>query len=224
MRPPFDLYLVTDRQQTQGRLLPDVVREAVQAGVPAVQLRERGLEARELLGLATTLRAITRQAGALLLINDRLDVALACGADGVHLPQDGIPPREARHLLGPDRLIGVSTHSLAEARRAEAGGADFIVLGPIYATPSKLSYGPPRGLEVLRVVTEQVRLPVLAIGGIKAGNVAEVLGAGAAGVALISAIIAATDVPAAARALRQALAASRHAPIGAGHPLVARIG
>lgn len=209
MRPPFDLYLVTDRQQTQGRLLPDVVREAVQAGVPAVQLRERGLEARELLGLATTLRAITRQAGALLLINDRLDVALACGADGVHLPQDGIPPREARHLLGPDRLIGVSTHSLAEARRAEAGGADFIVLGPIYATPSKLSYGPPRGLEVLRVVTEQVRLPVLAIGGIKAGNVAEVLGAGAAGVALISAIIAATDVPAAARALRQALAAPR---------------
>lgn len=189
--------------------MPEVVRQAVQAGVPAVQLRERGLEARELMDLASSLRTITRQAGALLLINDRLDVALACGADGVHLPQDGIPPREARQLLGPDRLIGVSTHSLAEARRAEAGGADFIVLGPVYATPSKLSYGPPRGLEVLRVVTEQVRLPVLAIGGIKTANVAEVLGAGAAGVALISAIIAAPDVPAAARTLLQALAAGR---------------
>lgn len=189
--------------------MPEVVRQAVQAGVRAVQLRERGLEAREILDLAWSLRAITRQAGALLLINDRLDVALACGADGVHLPQDGIPPREARQLLGPDRLIGVSTHSLEEARRAEAGGADFIVLGPVYATPSKLSYGPPRGLEVLRVVTEQVRLPVLAIGGIKTANIAEVLGTGAAGVALISAIIAAPDVPAAARALLQALAASR---------------
>jgi thiamine-phosphate pyrophosphorylase len=201
----FSLYLVTDRQQTCGRPLVDVVHAALDGGVDAVQLREKDLLGAELLRLATQLRDLTTRYGAALLINDRIDVALAAGADGVHLGQDAIPPADARRIVGATRLVGTSTHSPAEAGAAGAGGADFVVFGPVYRTPSKTPFGPPRGPDELAEVTASVRLPVFAIGGITAERVAEVRQAGAAGIAVISAIIAAEDPTRAAQELLAAL-------------------
>ena len=153
------------------------------------------------LALAERLVQIVKSVGGLLLINDRIDVALAVGASGVHLSQQGFPPAVARRLLGPTRLLGVSCHSLAEAEEAQEGGADFVLLGPIFYTPSKASYGPPLGLELLGQVRPRIRLPIFAIGGISAANWPEALAAGADGVAVISAVMAAPDVSAAVKAL-----------------------
>lgn len=201
----FSLYLVTDRHQTRGRPLTEMVEACLKAGVRGVQLREKDLPIKGLFAMALELRALTHQHGAKLLINDRVDVALGVRADGVHLPQDGIPPSAVRKLVGPDLLIGASTHSLAEARDAETEGADFVVLGPVFETPSKLRYGPPVGIEALRQVARELSIPVFAIGGIDAGRVPEVLGAGAHGVAVISALLAPDDPGIAARALLAAL-------------------
>src|SRR5437879_5942047 len=145
-RVDFSLYLVTDRHQTCGRPLQDVVSAALRAGVRAVQLREKDLPTRPLLALARELTDLARSYDARMLVNDRVDVCLAAGSDGTHLPAAGLRPAPARRVLGPDRLIGVSAHSADEAARAETDGADFIVLGPIFATPSKRGFGPPIGL------------------------------------------------------------------------------
>jgi thiamine-phosphate pyrophosphorylase len=198
----WGLYVISDRAQTQGRSLEEVVGACIQGGARVFQLREKDLEARELAALAERLLRFITPAGGLLLINDRVDVALAVGANGAHLSQRGLPPAAARSLLGPTRLLGVSCHSLAEANEAEQGGADFIVLGPIFYTPSKTLYGPPVGLDMLREVRPRIRIPIFAIGGITAANRAEVLAAGADGIAVISAVMAAPDVSAAVRALR----------------------
>jgi len=200
MRPrDWRVYLVTDLTQTAGRPLLEVVAAALRGGVGAVQLRERDLATRELLALAVELRAMTRAAGAALLINDRIDVALACDADGVHLPSHSFAVAEARALLGPDRLIGVSTHSPAEL--AAAAGADFAVFGPLYDTPSKRAYGPPLGLDGLRAARAAAPLPLFAIGGIDAARAADARAAGADGVAVIRAVLAAADPTAAAASL-----------------------
>ncbi|HEU5395449.1 MAG TPA: thiamine phosphate synthase, partial [Candidatus Methylomirabilis sp.] len=173
------------------------------------QLREKDLPARDLCRLAEDLLVLTRAAGALLLINDRLDVALGVGADGVHLTRRSLPPAAVRPLLRPGMLLGVSCHSREEAVEAVQGGADFVLLGPIFATPSKAPYGPPARLDLIRRVRPAVPCPLLGVGGITAANAAEVLAAGADGVAAISAVMAAPDVRAATRAL---LAAVRRAP------------
>src|SRR5512143_1203147 len=206
-RPPRDwgVYLVTDRTHTNGRPLLDVVTAALRGGVGAVQVRERGLTTRALLELAIALRAATRAAGAALLINDRIDVALACDADGVHLPGHSFAVEEARALLGPQRLIGVSTHHPHEVAAAAAAGADFAVFGPIFATPSKAAYGPPLGLDALPRARAAAPLPLFAIGGIEAGNADAVRARGADGVAVIRAVLAAEDPAAAAAVLRAAL-------------------
>ena len=201
----FSLYLVTDRQRTAGRPLLEVVEAALQGGVDAVQLREKDLPAAALFALATHLRDLTRRYGARLLINDRIDIALAVGADGVHLPVDSFAPADARRLLGPDALIGVSTHSVEQARAAAAGGADFIVFGPVFDTPLKRAFGTPLGLDALAHVTGAVRVPVLAIGGLTADRVASVRQRGAHGVAVVAAILAADDPRMAAAALRAEL-------------------
>lgn len=195
------VYLVTDRAQTDGRPLLDVVTAALRGGVGAVQLRERGLETRALLDLATALRSATRAAGAALLINDRIDVALACDADGVHLPGHSFTVADARTLLGPRRLIGVSTHHPEEVVAAAAAGADFAVFGPLFATPSKAPFGPPLGLDALRAARAATALPLFGIGGIDPGNAAAVRTAGADGIAVIRAVLAAADPTAAAAAL-----------------------
>ena len=195
----FHLYFVTDRKQTADRLLIDVIHAALDGGVRAVQLREKDLEGRELYDLAEQLRELTTRYQARLLINDRIDVALAVEADGVHLGQNSFPVEEARILIGPDKLIGVSTHSQQEI--TDAQGADFIVFGPVYYTPSKAAYGEPQGLNHLREAISQSSAPVLAIGGIKTERVAEVLETGAHGVAMISAISTAADPAHAAQEL-----------------------
>ena len=199
----FNLYFVTDRKQTANRPLADVVQAALDGGVRAVQLREKDLEGRELYALAERLRALTRRYQARLLVNDRLDVALAVEADGVHLGQNSFAVKDARRLLGAEKLIGVSTHSQHEIAAAQE--ADFLVFGPVYYTPSKAAYGEPQGLDRLRAAVAHSAVPVFAIGGIKTGRVAEVLETGAHGIAMISAISAATDPAQAAQALLQQL-------------------
>ncbi len=205
----WGLYLVTDRHQTQGRDLVEVVGSALRAGVRAVQLREKDLATRELYHLAGKLLAMTRAAGAALLINDRVDVAMALGADGVQLTRRSLPPREARDLLGPAKLIGISCHSPAELQEAVDAAVDFIVLGPIFETPSKAAFGPPLATTALRRGRATTSLPILAIGGIHHARIAEVLAAGADGVAVISAVMVAPDPGAATSELLAAVAACR---------------
>ena len=197
----FRLYFVTDRKQTANRPLVDVVQAALDGGVRAIQVREKDLEGRELYELAEQLRALTMRYQAQLLINDRIDVALAVEADGVHLGHNSFSVKDARRLLGTEKLIGVSTHSQQEITAARE--ADFIAFGPVYYTPSKAAYGEPQGLNRLREAVSQSAVPVFAIGGIKADRVAEVLETGAHGIAMISALSAATDPAQAARDIFQ---------------------
>lgn len=201
----FRLYLVTDRQQTKGRPLLEVIEECLGAGVKAVQLREKDLSATELLALAQPLRERTRRVGARLFINDRVDVALAVEADGVQRGHTSLPVRLMRTVVGNRLLIGASVHSLEEALAAQREGADFLLFGPVYDTPSKRAYGAPHGVEALGRVVEAVSIPVLAIGGITPERVHEVKKSGAHGVAVISAILA-TERPAeATKAFLEAL-------------------
>jgi thiamine-phosphate pyrophosphorylase len=189
----FRLYLITDRMQTAGRLLPAVVADALRGGLRAVQLREKDLTAGQLFELAVELRKITREYGAKLLINDRIDVALAVAADGVHLGKASLPVPVARHILGNERLIGYSAHSVEEAIQAQQGGADFVTLGPVNHTHSKAQFGEPLGVSVLFDAIRVLTIPVFALGGVNRTSVAEVLSSGTHGVALISAIMAAPN-------------------------------
>jgi thiamine-phosphate pyrophosphorylase len=202
----FRLLLVTDRHQVQGRSLSTVLSEAIMAGVPAVQLRERDLPTGELLSLAQEIRSITAPRAVPLLINDRVDLMMALNLDGVHLRANSLPITAVRRLAGVDRLIGISTHSLAEVREANRDGADYVVFGPIFDTPSKRSFGSPVGLEQLAEVCRLSAVPVFAIGGITCASVPDVRRAGAHGVAVIGAILARDDVAAATRELAAALA------------------
>ncbi|MDI6895336.1 MAG: thiamine phosphate synthase [Bacillota bacterium] len=200
----FDLtlYLVTDRRQSGGRPLEEIVRAAIAGGVTTVQLREKDISTREYVALARTLREITGEAGVTFIVNDRVDVALAADADGVHVGQEDMPAALARGLIGPDRILGVTAASEAEARRAQGDGADYVGCNAVFATPSKTDTGPPLGLEGLRRLAQAVSIPVVAIGGINAGNAAEVMACGVAGIAVVSALMSAPDVTAAARQLR----------------------
>lgn len=209
IRSKLRLYLVTDRHQTGGRPLLACVEAALRGGVRAVQLREKDLGTRDLLALALEMRELTRRHDSLLLINDRIDVALACQADGVHLPLSSFGPTEARALLGSDRLIGVSTHTESELLPVAAEGADFAVFGPVFDTPSKRPYGPPLGLPALERAARVVRIPVLAIGGITADRLPEVLQTGAAGAAIIRALLEASDPERAARSFIERLSGVR---------------
>lgn len=199
----FKIYLITDRK-VATKPLPEAVRLALEGGVRAVQLREKDLPIRALLVLAQELRSITREYGAKLFINDRVDVAVAVDADGVHLGHRSMPPEGARRVVGKDMLIGVSTHSLEEAKAAEAGGADFITFGPIFETPSKAKYGHPMGLDAIKTLIADVSIPIFAIGGIHGGNIQQVILSGAAGVAMISAIFSSPDIRTAASKFAQA--------------------
>jgi thiamine-phosphate pyrophosphorylase len=174
---------------------------ALAAGVDAVQLRDHGAPGGTLLAAALALRAMTRQYGARLLVNDRLDVARAAGADGAHLPAASFSLADARRLLGPSALIGRSTHAPEEAIAAGRAGADYVVLGPIFATPSKAAYGAPLGLEALAVAGAACPVPVVAIGGITPERAAEARAAGARGVAVVRAVLDAAAPGAAAAAL-----------------------
>jgi thiamine-phosphate pyrophosphorylase len=187
----FDLYLVTDRNQTSGRDLLWVLQQALDGGVKAIQLREKDLPGRDLFSLAERLRTLCQAYEAALFINDRVDVALAVDAAGVQLSMTSLPALTARALLGPQKIIGVSTHALQEAKEAEKNGADFVLFGPVYFTASKAAYGAPQGLPALKTIVDNISLPIYAIGGIKSENIESVMKTGVRGVALISAIVGA---------------------------------
>ena len=195
------LYLLTDRHHTLHRSLPSVVTQAVEAGVRMVQIRERDLGTHDLISLSHRLLPLIRHNHAKVLLNDRIDLVIALGADGVHLRADSLPVTVARRLLGPEHLIGISTHSVEEARIAEGEGADFIVLGPIFDTPSKRPYGSPLGIGILHEACRTIPLPIFAIGGITATRIPHVLSSGAYGVAVISSILQSPSIPDAAREL-----------------------
>lgn len=191
----FKLYLVTDRKlfsDNQGLLT--AVEEALKGGIKAVQLREKDLGVRELLALAYRLRELTERYGALLFINDRVDVAVAVKADGVHLGQESIPAYAAKKVSRGGLIVGVSAHSLEEAVEAEKDRADFITLGPIFHTPSKTGYGEPLGLDILKKVSSELSIPVFAIGGIKLEKLKELQANGAKGAAVISAILCSDNI------------------------------
>jgi thiamine-phosphate pyrophosphorylase len=199
------LTLVTDRTQTRGRDLAALVLECLDAGLPAVQVREKDLSAAELAALCRRLRPPTRERGALLIVNDRADVALAVGADAVQRTHASLTVAEIRSVVDKRARIAASTHALQDALSAEADGADWIVFGPVYDTASKRQYGAPQGLARLRDVASAVRIPVIAIGGVTPERVAEVRDAGAHGVAAISAILSADSPAAATRRFLDAL-------------------
>ena len=200
----FDLYLVTDRNQTGGRDLLWVLEQALDGGVKAIQLREKDLSGRDLFSLAERSHKLCQAYDAALFINDRVDVAMAVDAAGVQLSQTSLPVITTRALLGPQKIIGVSTHSLREAKEAEQNGADFVLFGPVYFTASKAAYGAPQGLPALKTIVDNISLPVYAIGGIKPENIESTKKLGVRGVALISAIVSAeSPKETAAKILRQ---------------------
>ena len=210
-RIDYSLYLVTDRALARGRPLADVVRAAVAGGVTCVQLREKEASAREFVAAARELLALLRPLGVPLIVNDRIDVALAAGADGVHVGQQDLSVADARRLGPPGWIVGVSAESVADAARAERDGADYVGASPVFATPTKADHAPPLGLAGLRALRAATKLPLVAIGGLHAGNARETIRAGADGLAVVSAIVAADDPRAAAAELRREIAAAKGA-------------
>jgi thiamine-phosphate pyrophosphorylase len=205
--PPVDfrLLVVTDRHQTKGRPLVSLLQRALSAAPPAIQLRERDLSARELVTLAREVQALTASRRSQLLINDRIDVALALEGVGVHLRSNSLPVSVARELLGPQRLLGISVHTVDEGLLAQSQGADYIVLGPIYETPSKQVFGPPLGIHTLEKACRLIRIPSIGIGGVTAARAREMRCAGAFGAAVITAILGADDIESATRELLDAV-------------------
>jgi len=211
MRLPIPcLTLITDRRLCQGLSLEAAVVRAVGGGVNVVQLREKDLAAAQLVPLADRLRAIT-QDKALLIVNTRLDVALVCGADGVHLPERGPSVAATHRLAGDGFIIGRSVHSAEEAAKAQEEGADYVQVGAIF--PSRSHPGQtPAGLGLLETVAARVTIPIVAVGGITAGNVGQVMQAGARGIAVISAILDSSSPGAATRRLAEAMVEAAAAP------------
>lgn len=191
----FRLYLITDRKLvTRHASRVTSVRNALKGGVKAVQLREKDLDTRPLLALAYKMRKLTEEHKAKLFINDRFDIALAVGADGVHMTQTSIPVSRVRETVGKRLLIGASTHSLKEAKEAERGGADFITFGPVFKTPSKLKYGKPLGIDALKQAGRKINIPVFAIGGINTNRIKNIKESGVHGIAMIRNILASDNI------------------------------
>jgi thiamine-phosphate pyrophosphorylase len=199
------LYLVTSQVLSAGRSTEDIVEAALRAGVRLIQLREKGLPLRDLLRLADRVRQLTRAAGALMIVNDRLDVALAVGADGVHLGQEDLPVERARQVA-PDLILGASSHSVEEARAAEAEGASYVNIGPLFPTRTKEWTSDFLGLEGLTRIAPVLGVPFTVMGGIKEHHIPDLRRAGAHTLAVVTAITAADDPERAACALLKALA------------------
>ena len=199
----YELYVITDEAIAGGLPHAEIARRAIAGGADVIQLREKECGCPELNRIGRTLCEITRKTGTLFIVNDRLDVALACGADGVHLGQDDIRVGVARQIAPPGFIIGVSVGTVDEAVMAEQAGADYLALSPVFSTASKNNAGTGRGLGVLREIRRNVSVPVIAIGGINRDNVRDVIAAGADGVAVISVVVGSPDITAAARELKK---------------------
>ncbi|OFW60005.1 MAG: thiamine-phosphate diphosphorylase [Candidatus Solincola sediminis] len=199
------LYLITGDYPELGRGHLDIARAALEGGADAIQIREKEAGTQQLLQTALEMRNLLDNNGSecLFIVNDTVDVAVAAKADGVHVGQNDLDPRETRSLCGPAMLVGVSASNIREAEKAEQEGADYIGLGPIFETPSKADAAPPIGLEGLRLIRRAVRIPIVAIGGINHDNAESVLEAGADGVAVISAVTMAADMEESVRGLRR---------------------
>ena len=204
LRQQLRLIVVADVEGAGGRDLVEIIRAALQGGAPAVQLRAKISSGREMTRLAEALKQHTRAAGALLFVNDRVDVALAAGADGAHIGDDDLPLTAARQIVPPGFLLGRSVDDIEGAIRAEAEGADYLGAGPVYPTGSKADAGAPVGTDQVSRIASAVEIPVVGIGGIDVTNAAAVIRAGAAGVAVIRAVLGATDPLAATQELLQA--------------------
>jgi thiamine-phosphate pyrophosphorylase len=202
------LYVILDRTAARGRDLTEILESTIAGGCRMVQLREKEWPSGRLLALAERLRARCREAHVTFVVNDRLDLALALAADGVHLGQEDLPPRVARPILRPGMLLGVSTHSVEQARTAQAAGADYVAVGAMFPTATKPDFelvGP----DLVRKLRAEIRVPLIGIGGLTPDNVGDVIRAGAAGVAVISAVCAADDPERATRRFVEAIRAAR---------------
>jgi thiamine-phosphate pyrophosphorylase len=205
----YSLYLVTDRGLARGRSNIEIVTAAVRGGVSVVQLREKDCSTREFIEQGLAIKKILKDHGVPLIINDRLDVAQAVDADGVHLGQTDMQLAFAKRILGDSMIIGISAESVQDAIEAEKGGADYLGVSPIYATPTKTDAAPALGLDGLREIRKAVGLPLVGIGGLNTENAADVIRNGADGVAVVSAIVAADDPETAAGSLKKIIAGAR---------------
>ncbi|MGA2698538.1 MAG: thiamine phosphate synthase [Methanoregula sp.] len=205
----LDLYVVTDETLGRGYSHAEIAKLACAGGADAIQLRDKCCSMRDLCRAGREIREITKASGTLFIVNDRLDIALACGADGVHLGQGDLKVDVARQIAPRPFIIGISAGMVAEAVAAEEAGVDYVVLSPVFSTTSKDNAGPGQGLFVLREMKESVSIPVLAIGGISRDNVSSVIRAGADGVAVISAVVGQPDITAAARDLKERIVAAK---------------
>jgi thiamine-phosphate pyrophosphorylase len=187
------LYFITDRNLTNKTIISDAI-SAINAGVKIIQYREKELSTREMYQEAKVIREITKDKGTILIINDRIDIALAVNADGVHIGQDDMPFEIAKEILGADKIIGLTVHNVDEAIVAEKLGADYLGVSPIFSTTTKKDAGKPAGLELIKKIKENVKTPLVAIGGINYDNIDEVLKVGIRNVAVISAIVTKDDV------------------------------
>ena len=202
---PWQLYLVTDGPLSKGRPVEQIVEQALAGGVTCIQLREKDISTRDFIALTTRILPLTRAAGVPCLINDRVDVALATDADGVHLGQQDMPYPMARQLLGPEKIIGLSVETIDQAREAQSLDVDYLGVSPIYCTPTKEELQTQFGIEGLREVRALSRHPLVAIGGLNAQTIPDVVHVGADGIAVVSAICSAEDPTAAARELHQCI-------------------
>ncbi|TMW70417.1 thiamine phosphate synthase [Alteribacter natronophilus] len=190
----FSLYVITGEQFHPDRDMISVMEDAILGGADIIQLRDKTGSKRDVLEKARALRELTRKHNVTFIVNDHIDVALTVDADGIHLGQDDLPLEDARRIMGPDKIIGISTHHIGEARAAEAGGADYIGVGPVFPTKSKTDVVDPVTTGYVRQVAEEIRIPFVAIGGIKLHNVDEVIDAGASRICAISEIVGAMDI------------------------------
>lgn len=207
----YSLYLVTDRGLAGGKRTLDIVKAGVNGGVTCVQLREKHASTREFIEEATAVRDFLRRVDIPLIINDRLDVAMAVEADGLHLGQTDMPPETARRIAGNSMIIGVSAESVRDAVEAEKAGADYISASPVFSTPTKTDTAPPLGLEGIKEIRRRVTLPLVAIGGLNPENIEAVIQSGADGVAVVSTIVCAKDPAEAARRLKERIEKARSA-------------
>jgi len=205
----YELCVITDEAIAGGLSHAEIAQRAIAGGADVIQLRDKTCGCLELCRVGRALRVITKKTGTLFIVNDRLDVALACGADGVHLGQDDIHAGSACQIAPPGFIIGVSVGSVDEAVRAEQEGADYIAVSPVFSTASKTDAGSGLGLGLLREIRLHVSLPVIAIGGINRDNVFDVISAGADGVAVISAVVGSPDIMKAARELKERVSDSK---------------
>jgi len=199
--PETDIYCITDSRQSLGRSTVDVVRHMLEAEIRVIQYREKDKEAKAMLEECQIIRELTRKAGCCFLVNDHVDIALLCEADGVHVGQDDLPLAYVRKLVGRQRVVGVSTHRWSEAEAAIRGGADYIGVGPVFATKTKTTT-PPVGFSYLEEAAEQATIPTVTIGGINEKTLPEVRRRGARCCGIVSAITLAPDIPAKVRELR----------------------